>query len=142
MGRDRRHGRPGAESRHNTRYWLRRPYLGIGPSAASHAGRLRWTESPILPAWVEGRGETERQELDDAEDLAELPLLGFRRHEGVDWQAVRAEGARRNLSPLVDSWEAAIAPCFRAGLVVADGPRWRLTSKGMLLGNAVFQIFV
>lgn len=136
------YARPGAESRHNTRYWLRKPYLGLGPSAASHMGRLRWTESPILPAWVEDRGETEIQELDEAESLAEIPLLGFRRHDGVDWPALREEARRRNLEPLVDAWEASLQPCFRAGLLETVGSRWRLTPKGMLLGNAVFGIFV
>jgi oxygen-independent coproporphyrinogen-3 oxidase len=40
---------PGQESRHNGRYWERRPYLGLGPSAASQLGAWRWTESGVIP---------------------------------------------------------------------------------------------
>ncbi len=32
--------RPGCESRHNLRYWQRRPYLGLGLDASSHAARI------------------------------------------------------------------------------------------------------
>ena len=44
------YAKPGAESIHNTRYWIRRPYLGLGPSAASQLGDLRWIESAVIPA--------------------------------------------------------------------------------------------
>ncbi|HJV23617.1 MAG TPA: radical SAM family heme chaperone HemW [Holophagaceae bacterium] len=136
------YGRPGAESRHNLRYWQLRPYLGLGVSAASQLGAFRWTESTVLPAWIEGRGELELSELDAAESLSEIPLLGLRLHAGVDWQALRAEGGRRNLTPLVDSWEDQLRAFGAQGLVTFEGPRVRLTDRGRLLSNAVFQIFV
>ncbi len=136
------YGRPGAESRHNLRYWQRRPYLGLGVSAASQMAAWRWTESPVLPAWIEGRGELEFTELDAAESLAEIPLLGLRMHAGVDWDALGAEGRRRNLTPLVDSWEEQLRAFGRQGLVTFDGPIVRLTDRGRLLSNAVFQMFV
>lgn len=136
------YGRPGAESRHNQRYWQLRPYLGLGVSAASQLGAWRWTESSVLPAWLEGRGETELTELDAAESLSEIPLLGLRMQAGVDWEALRAEGQRRNLKPLVDSWDDQLRVFAGQGLVHFEGPRVQLTDKGRLLSNAVFQIFV
>ncbi len=136
------YGRPGAESCHNQRYWQLRPYLGLGVSAASHLGTWRWTESSVLPAWLEGRGELELTELDAAESLSEIPLLGLRMQAGVDWEALRAEGNRRNLKPLVDTWDAQLRVFSRQGLVQFEGPRVRLTDRGRLLSNAVFQIFV
>ena len=136
------YGRPGAESRHNQRYWQLRPYLGLGVSAASQLGTWRWTETSVLPAWLEGRGEMELTELDAAESLAEIPLLGLRMHAGVDWEDLRAEGRRRNLQPLVDSWDEQLRVFGAQGLVTFEGPRVRLTDRGRLLSNAVFQIFV
>jgi oxygen-independent coproporphyrinogen-3 oxidase len=133
---------PGQESRHNNRYWERRPYLGLGPSAASQLGHWRWTESGIIHAWIEDRGSAEVQELDAAEALAEIPLLGLRMHRGVDWEGLRALGAARNLGPLVDGWEAQLAPFIGHGLLVREGAWLRFTPRGMLLSNGVLQIFV
>ena len=133
---------PGQASRHNNRYWERRPYLGLGPSAASQLGPWRWTESGILPAWIEDRGSTDLQELDPAEALAELPLLGLRLHRGVDWEALRERARSLNLLPLVDSWEAQLGPFLQGGLLTREGPVLRLTARGMLVSNGVLQIFV
>ena len=36
------YARPGFESVHNSRYWDRTPYLGLGPGAHSFDGRRRW----------------------------------------------------------------------------------------------------
>ena len=132
----------GEPSRHNLRYWKRRPYLGIGPGAASQMGRFRWTEAGNIPAWAEGRAGLELQELSEAEAFAELPLLGLRLHEGVDWDALGAEAARRNLRPLFDAWDAALARFQAHGLMAAEGSRRWLTARGMLLSNGILQTFV
>ena len=133
---------PGQMSRHNNRYWERRPYLGLGPSAASQLARWRWTESGVIRAWIEDRGSAEVQELDAAEALAEIPLLGLRMHRGVDWEALRARAMALNLEPLVDGWEAQMARFIQGGLLVREGPWLRFTARGMLLSNGVLQIFV
>jgi len=133
---------PGQQSRHNNRYWERRPYLGLGPSAASQLGDWRWTESGIIHAWIEDRGSAELQRLEPAEALAELPLLGLRLHRGVDWDQLLALGEARGLRPLVDGWEAQLGPFLQHGLLVRDGPVLRFTPRGMLLSNSVLQIFV
>ncbi|HEU4951506.1 MAG TPA: radical SAM family heme chaperone HemW [Holophagaceae bacterium] len=132
----------GEPSKHNLRYWRRRPYLGLGPSAASQLGPFRWTVEGNLPAYAAGREGVDLQELGEAEAFAELPLLGLRLHEGVDWEALRTEAERRNLRPLFDGWDAQLARFTREGLVQADGPRRRLTGRGMLLSNPILQIFV
>lgn len=136
------YARPGAESRHNSRYWERRPYLGIGPSAASQLGAFRWTETGVIPAWVEGRGDLEFQELDPAEQLAEIPLLGLRLHAGISWKALQDQADRAGLRPLADAWKARLQELARGGLVRMAGDRITLTERGMLLSNGVLQLFV
>ncbi|HWQ09355.1 MAG TPA: radical SAM family heme chaperone HemW [Holophaga sp.] len=133
---------PGEASRHNTRYWERRPYLGLGPSAASHLGRWRWTACDGIQAWLGGAGPAERQELDPSAELAEIPLLGLRMLRGVDWQALRAKAEAEGLLGLVDQWETGLAPFFRHGLLAREGPVLRFTRKGLLLSNAVLELFV
>jgi len=133
---------PGAESIHNSRYWVRRPYLGLGPSAASQLGDLRWTESTNITAWTEARGKLEFQDLDPAEVLAELPLLGLRLHRGLDWGALRDQAEVLNLRPLCDGWEARLRGLAKEGLVVWEGDRVRLSARGMLMSNGILQMFV
>ena len=132
----------GEPSKHNLRYWKRRPYLGLGPSAASQLGPFRWTEEGNIPAWAQARAGLELQELGEAEAFAELPLLGLRLHEGVDWESLRGEARRRNLLPLFDAWDERLRGFERGGLVETEGPRRRLTRRGMLLSNAVLETFV
>ncbi len=136
------YGKPGAESKHNSRYWERRPYLGIGPSAASHLGDFRWTEEGNIPAWADGRAGVEIQELDALESLAEIPMLGLRLHRGVDWNALRVVAGTKNLLPLIDTWEAQLAPFERGGLVICEGSNVRLSDRGMLLSNGILSTFV
>ncbi len=136
------YARPGGESIHNTRYWERRPYLGLGPSAASQLGDFRWTETSVIPAWIEGRGEVDFQELDAAEALGEIPLLGLRLHRGVAWDALRQQAEDRNLRPLTDGWEARLRALAKEGLTIWEGDQVRLSPRGMLMSNGILQMFV
>ncbi|WP_243322708.1 coproporphyrinogen-III oxidase family protein [Geothrix sp. SG200] len=136
------YARPGGGSIHNTRYWERRPYLGLGPSAASQMGAFRWTETSVIPAWTQGRGDLDFQELGAAEALAEIPLLGLRLHRGVDWGALRQKAGDQNLRPLADGWEARLRALAKEGLTVWEGDRVRLSPRGMLMSNGILQMFV
>ncbi len=136
------YARPGAESGHNSRYWERRPYLGLGPSAASQLDAFRWTESGNIAAWTEGRGTVDFQELDAAEALAEIPLLALRLHRGLDWAVLRGQAQVLNLRPLCDGWETRLRGLAREGLVLWDGDRVSLSARGMLMSNGILQMFV
>ena len=133
---------PGQASRHNCRYWERRPYLGLGPSAASQMGDWRWTESGVIPAWIQDRGQAEVQRLEAAEALAEIPLLGLRMHRGVDWEALRQLSRELGLEHLVAGWEKQLERFLAGGLLVREGARLRFTARGMLVSNGVLQMFV
>ncbi len=136
------YARPGQASIHNTRYWERRPYLGLGPSAASQMGDWRWTETGVITAWAEDRGEPQVQELDAAEALAEIPLLGLRMHRGVHWGDLRARAAALNLTPLAEAWEAQLEPFVKGGILLREGEILRFSTRGMLVSNGVLEIFV
>jgi oxygen-independent coproporphyrinogen-3 oxidase len=136
------YARPGGASIHNSRYWERRPYLGLGPSAASQLGDFRWTESSVIAAWTGGRGEVDFQELDAAEALAEIPLLGLRLHRGMDWGTLVRKAEALNLRPLTDGWETRLRALAKEGLVVWEGDHVRLSARGMLMSNGILQMFV
>ena len=134
--------RPGQESRHNLRYWQRRPYLGLGPSAASQMADLRWTEPSDLRAWIDGAAPLDLEELSPQDQMAEVALLGLRTTRGIPWEALRSEAEASGFRDAWLGWETALAPLRAAGLLEETDGYLRLTPKGMLLGNTVFRVFV
>ena len=94
--------RPGAEARHNLVYWLRRPYLGLGPSAHSLLGGERFANHYAFTRWAAdleaGRlPESERERESESSVASEIVMLGLRLGGGCDpadhsaaaWRTVR-----------------------------------------------------
>ena len=118
---------PGRQARHNSAYWRRAPFIGIGPSAHSGWGaNRRWN----LREWAAyqramAAGEspvagTER--LDEkAVELEEL-YLGLRTREGIPGERLPPETAR--------AW-------LEAGWATASGDVVRLTAEGWLRLDAL-----
>lgn len=73
--------RPGREAVHNSAYWTRAPYVGLGPGAHSLSadGRHRSWNSSTLPLWTSS-GET----LTPAQIREESIMLGLRTDRGCD----------------------------------------------------------
>jgi oxygen-independent coproporphyrinogen-3 oxidase len=125
---------PGFESRHNLAYWRGADYLGLGPSACSTIGGLRWKNVADTPAYVRKivRGETVRGEyeaLDEATRTKERIMFGLRMREGV----ARGEflALDRRLNELAD-----------LGLAVIKEGRVCLTPRGKLVADSVASMFV
>jgi len=87
-------------------------------------------------------GEVDLQELDAAEVLAEIPLLGLRLHRGLDWGGLRSRAEGLELRPLCDAWEAKLRSLQKEGLTVWTGNRVCLSARGMLMSNGILQMFV
>lgn len=86
------YARPGAESRHNLRYWRYGDYAGIGPGAHGRitlGGRLLATRRHRAPEpWADrvergGHGLTEETPLTPQETTREMLLMGLRLAEGI-----------------------------------------------------------
>jgi oxygen-independent coproporphyrinogen-3 oxidase len=80
--------RPGAEARHNLVYWLRRPYVGLGPAAHGLMGGERYGNRRELADWAqaleEGADPAAEHETESAAARArEVLLLGLRLTTGV-----------------------------------------------------------
>ncbi len=82
------YGRPGREAVHNSAYWRRSPYLGLGPSAHSGLGNQRWWNIREWAAWVDAldRGVSTimgAEELDAESLMIEGLYLGLRTEAGL-----------------------------------------------------------
>ena len=72
--------KPGMESRHNSAYWRRLPYVGLGPGAHSLRGAdYRSWNSQSLHSWT-----SSGEHLNAAEIREETLMLGLRTREGVN----------------------------------------------------------
>lgn len=103
--------RPGYESRHNLKYWLLEPYLGLGPSAHSlWNGRRFYFDRDWI--WQdEGPGGDREEQI----------LLGLRLNRGIpaDWLT---------RDP---------APYIAGGFMRRTNGRIALTPRGMLVSNTI-----
>jgi oxygen-independent coproporphyrinogen-3 oxidase len=114
------------ESRHNLKYWRREPYLGFGADAHSFDGESRWQNPESAVDYV-GQGHALPTTL-PADAVAERFFLGLRLSEGIE-----------------GPWEPfshAISQFINDGLLEQYGERIRLTDRGVMLSNEVFQEFV
>jgi oxygen-independent coproporphyrinogen-3 oxidase len=135
--------RPGFESRHNLKYWLRKPVLGFGVASHSFDGTRRYAAPSNLAAYLEsieseGRAIDWEKPVGQDEALEETVFLGLRLRQGLDWKALR------NLygNGRVARYEGVLAEMSEHGLLTWRDSVVQLTPRGMLLSNEVFQRFV
>jgi len=114
------------------KYWKLEPYAGFGADAHSFDGRLRYQNAKTVPEYVEqapglsGLRPFETARLDEERFFVGLRLTAGMRPEPEEW--VRFDEPIRRF---VDS-----------GLLEASGGILRLTNRGVLLSNEVFQEFI
>ena len=111
---------PGYESKHNSRYWNRTPYLGLGPGAHSFDGRGR--------RWNNPDGTVGEELLSAADAYNELLMTSLRTVRGLPVAAVpesQRERLHRGMQPYVEYGWITVkhdAYCPTAeGLLHADG---------------------
>jgi oxygen-independent coproporphyrinogen-3 oxidase len=143
--------RPGFKSRHNLRYWQRRPYLGLGLDASSMLREaldvsdtkgpgfvLRSTTTDDLGAYLKGSQPVETAWLSPARQHEEAWFLGLRLNSGVEVAALQREFGAERLAPMME----VVRRLKEDGLLDSDGSTVRLTDRGRLLSNDVFQEFL
>ncbi len=124
---------PGRESRHNLKYWLSQPYLGIGPAASSCVGDKRFTYPRDTAAFIAGNEPVEDPcEGAPVGSMEEYALLRLRLAEGLS----AVDFAARFGVPIPAHW-VKNASALPMSLVAADGGGIRLTREGFLLSNTI-----
>ena len=125
--------KPGHRCRHNTAYWYRGEYLGIGMSAHSHLKGVRSWNCANLHEYmsaVEERGSAEagQEVIDPFTENRERLFLGLRTRDGV----ALSEGERLRL------WnELKPLPLVTEGYLELGDSHLRLTPKGMPVADAI-----
>jgi len=138
--------RPGAECRHNLKYWRREGYLGLGPSAhgllfppdKAPLG-VRTANPPSLADYrrriEEGHLPWEDVHICNREDAWKESLIaGLRLVEGIDFAEIEEK-----YGPPPDSVRGAADVLARAGRLRREGPRLRLPAELLFVSNEVLQ---
>ena len=136
--------RQGYESRHNLKYWTRQPYLGFGvdahsmlPGLESGIEAIRFSPPDSLEAYI-GEGPLNCIEVSSVAALEETFFLGLRLNCGVDLRQV----ATRFGEDAIAKFSATMADFERLRLIERDEDVIRLTPRGRLLSNEVFEGFI
>jgi oxygen-independent coproporphyrinogen III oxidase len=152
------YSKPGFESRHNSSYWKRVPYLGFGLGAASllnkgylketdlydgRAFQVRFENTRVLSEYLLADGKLKDirrniNPLDKKACMEEFMFLGLRMMDGI------------SVSDFYDNFDMAIDDVYagvilkymKMGLLRKSGERLMLTERGIAVSNAVLCDFL
>ncbi len=146
------YAKPGFESRHNHLYWTEGEYWGLGVSAHSFLKRgewgLRFWNPTALPAYekqvtartsdfsFEGTLPAHQHErLREHEALTDFCHVRLRMIQGMPENALRLKFGEASATLVLER----LAAIERQGLVEKADSHWRLSTRGKLLTNMVFE---
>src|SRR5207249_4775353 len=159
--------RHGLASRHNLKYWTRQPYFGFGVDAHSmlqasgwaradwerasfnhperaqdtesrrFAGAVRFSTADSLEGYL-GNQPLKRTVVSEQSALEEAFFLGLRLRGGVNQRHIATEFGQEAALGLHET----ITELVQAGMLSLEKTVIRLTPRGRLLSNEVFEKFI
>jgi oxygen-independent coproporphyrinogen III oxidase len=147
--------KPGHECQHNLTYWHNLPYIGLGAGAHGWFDGHRYSEVRPIRGYIgrvcdtvnatttadsvwralPGAAVTEDEAIPRALEMAETAMLGLRLLDGIDLGAF----AQRYGVDFDTVFGGRLAPLHDYDLMQVRDGFLRLTSRGLLLGNEVFE---
>jgi oxygen-independent coproporphyrinogen-3 oxidase len=129
------YARPGFQCRHNLLYWTQGEYLGVGPSAQSLVGNVRFGNVANLTRYKASLTESrfpvqERTLLTPQEQLRDAVIFGLRLRQGVPTSQLKAHVENYGH---VETWRE-----LSADQLIEDvGGRSRLSARGRLFADTI-----
>ena len=107
--------------------WMRTSMLRMGERG------VRWANADLMSGYVDRLGAFERtiDQVSERDAFEEALFLSLRLVEGVDLSGLRAE--------FVEEIDDPLRELSGAGLLVREGSRLRLTARGRMISNEVFE---
>ena len=119
----------GYQSRHNTKYWQNKPYVGVGLGASGYLGNVRYKNTSSLDEYYAGNIVAEIEEITQDD---------FEQYEAILALRLLEEG-------YIPHTEIYIAICHRLekqGYLVNKNNRYVLSKKGLFVANDVLEEFI
>lgn len=128
----------GFQCRHNLFYWANKPYIGIGPAAASYWQGRRTTNVAHIEKYIQWIQDcqdaaTETETPGEIEIACETAVLNLRRRTGIDL----AEFKNQTGFDALDLFTEAIKTNEQLGLIKKSGGRIYLTRKALPIADSV-----
>ena len=120
------HGYP---SIHNSRYWRREPYLGLGPAAHTFDGTNRRCTLPDTKRYIDGECRYTWDILTEEDAYNETVILGLRTIEGI---------AKADIPPRwIPSLAQSLRPYIENNLVEETATHFKPTHNGLLRADGI-----
>lgn len=133
------YAKPGCECLHNTGYWRREDYLGLGLGASSLLGNRRFHMTEDLKAYLEGSfGEEDTCILSEKEQMEEFMFLGLRLTEGIEEKCFEEEFG----IPYGSVYGEVTGKLEEQKLVEAHKGRVQLSRRGLDVSNYVMSQYL
>ena len=130
---------PGYRSRHNSSYWQRKPYLGLGPSAHSYNTRSRhWSVAHLkqyLEAIEHGQLPLEKEQLEMRDHFNEHVITALRTSEGINLDEAEKLYGKDYLEYL----EKTARSFLDKGQLLKENNYLKLSRKGMFISDAILR---
>ncbi len=135
--------RPGKSARHNLRYWQDEPYLGFGASAHSYTINRRFWNVSDVEEYIklieqQNKATADKEEVTPHRRIEDALILGLRYLPGIEL----SKFYERYGVNILDRYHQELKSLGEMALIETTDDFLRLTRKGILLSNEVFQQFI
>ena len=133
----------GYESKHNLKYWIRVPYLGLGVAASSMYNNIRRTNVFTIKEYISEINQnnyplSETIHLTKDEIAFEMIMLSTRLSSGLEYKKYN-EFTKSNF---IDKYAPIIDNLIMENLIEKSNTHFILTQKGMDLQNSILLKFI
>ena len=131
--------RPGFRSRHNSCYWDRTIYLGVGPAAHSYNQLTRSWNTSDIAAYIknvnEGKSFSESETLTPSDIFNDYVITALRTSVGIDMDYLQREQPKQ----MVDYLQRQAESFVRAGQLEYSANHLKLTHSGIFVSDEIME---
>lgn len=134
--------RPGFRSRHNSSYWDRTIYLGIGPAAHSYNRTTRSWNTANTAEYIKGIESgscvSEEEQLSPSDIFNDYVITALRTSSGIDMDYLRREFNLQTLDYLRNQAESFV----KAGKLEFSANHLKLTHSGIFISDEIMEALI
>lgn len=128
----------GYECIHNSVYWRRGNYLGLGLGSSSMVDNVRWKNTSDMRKYLSGEIKEDITKLTKEDQMEEFMFLGLRMMEGISVSSFKEYFEE----DMPEQYYEVIKKYKNMGLMEFNDDRVMLTKEGINLSNTIFSEFL